>query len=126
MKKFRIGHGRSPALGLAQHKKPERPQWQAPPNAKGRPSIDVGPLPFCEPQPVKLAEPNAICIAEMRQARISRLPQVFLLPRVLESASRPDKEKPPIARTGGKLDREASTRIKEVTLERIPMAGIVC
>jgi hypothetical protein len=27
--------------------------------------------------------------------------------------------------TGGKLDREASTRI-EATLERIPMAGIVC
>jgi len=96
------------------------------PNAKGRPSIDVGPLPFCEPQPVKLAEPNAICIAEMRQARIFPRSPSFSVAKGFEICQPLDKEKPPIPRTGGKLDREASTRIKEVTLERIPMAGIVC
>jgi len=40
---------------------------------------------------------------------------------ILQAAA---KEKPPTRGIGGKLDREASTRIK-MTLEKIPMAGIV-
>jgi hypothetical protein len=80
-------------LELTQQMKPERPDWQAAPNAKGRPSIDVGPLRFVSLNLSNLPRQTLFALQKCVKRGFSRLRQVFLLPRVLKSASRADKRK---------------------------------
>jgi hypothetical protein len=61
-----------------------------------------------------------ICIAVLRQAQIFRAFRVFNLQCCRAFASRAKENRR--SETGGKLDREASTRI-EATLEMIPWQG---
>jgi hypothetical protein len=64
-----------------------------------------------------------ICIAVLRQAQIFRPFRVFNLQCGRAFASRAKENRR--SQTGGKLDREASTRIESDPRDD-PMAGIVC